>query len=469
MNISFRMCLAALAGAGLILVTACGGGGGTGGTGAAAQSDESVSGTVTGFGSVIVDGVRYDDSTARVVRDDDPSREQEVTSSGIKLGMRVELSSSGSQARTITIGAEVVGRITSLTATGFVVAGQTVQVSADPSSPTVFEGASGLSVLVVGDRVEVHGQRDAPGVVIASRIERRSASALPFVRVVGSVSALDATGSVFSLGGLTVGYSGAIVLPAGAALANGQRVVVWSDVAPVGDRLTAKVVRIKRVQAVENDRMRVGGRILAVDLAARTFTIDGLPVDASGATFNRGTAADLINGRRVQVRGTWANGRLVASEVRFFRDQGDGEAEMTGVIANHVGVASFTVRGVPVDASGAGVEFKNGTAATLANGVAVKIHGSVDGGVVKAREVEFLAAGTVPAGGQASDGSIEGAIYDVSTEQRAFRLNGALIRWSTATVFDDGSSQALTNGALVEVHGSVVNGEVIATRIEFKG
>ncbi len=391
MTTFLRTRLAALAGA-VWLFAACGGGGGSGGTAAVADNDESVSGIVTGFGSVLVDGVRYDDSAARVIRDEDPSQPRDVSSSEVKLGMRVELESSGSQARTIAFGAEVAGRITSLVAGGFVVAGQTVKVSDDPSSPTVFDDVSGLSALVVGDRVEVHGQRDAAGVVIASRIERRNGASVPFVRVVGSVGALDAAGSSFRLGALRVDYASARLWPTGAILADGLRVVVWSDAAPVGDVLTAKVIRVKQLQPEANDRIRIGGRIRALDATARTFSLDGVPVDASAAVYARGTANDLADGRRVHVRGTWNNGRLLATEVRFFRDQGDGEAEMTGQVTQFVSPASFTVRGVPVDASGAGVEFENGTAASLADGALVKIHGSVQGGVVRAREVEFLTA-----------------------------------------------------------------------------
>ena len=65
-----RRCWAGVS-AGLLalLLSGCGGGVGTNGTGAAPQS--AGTGTVTGFGSVIIDGVAYDDSQAQVISDAD--------------------------------------------------------------------------------------------------------------------------------------------------------------------------------------------------------------------------------------------------------------------------------------------------------------------------------------------------------------------------------------------------------------
>ncbi|MFZ9407191.1 MAG: hypothetical protein ACO26U_08860, partial [Burkholderiaceae bacterium] len=47
------------------VLSACGGGGGPSATGLGVTT-QSVSGTITGFGSVYIDGVRYDDSLASV-------------------------------------------------------------------------------------------------------------------------------------------------------------------------------------------------------------------------------------------------------------------------------------------------------------------------------------------------------------------------------------------------------------------
>jgi len=71
-----------------ILVTGCGGGGG-GGSGSDPAQSSFTAGPITGFGSVIVNGIRFDVSGANVADDED-----EVQGEGnLKLGMVAEIGS----------------------------------------------------------------------------------------------------------------------------------------------------------------------------------------------------------------------------------------------------------------------------------------------------------------------------------------------------------------------------------------
>ena len=49
-----------------------------------------ISGTITGFGSVIIDGVKYGEGSAEVRNEVDPSRLDAATAADLKLGQRVE-------------------------------------------------------------------------------------------------------------------------------------------------------------------------------------------------------------------------------------------------------------------------------------------------------------------------------------------------------------------------------------------
>ena len=70
------------------LLAACGGGGSDGSSPPAGDTPVSfVEGPITGFGSIIVAGVRYDDSAASVVDDNGGSRDR----SALKLGVVVEI------------------------------------------------------------------------------------------------------------------------------------------------------------------------------------------------------------------------------------------------------------------------------------------------------------------------------------------------------------------------------------------
>jgi hypothetical protein len=526
-----------------IALAACGGGGdpapGSAAAPAATAAGQVATGTITGFGSVIVDGVRYDDSAASVKVEDDSASPRGGSLSDLKLGMQVEVrAGDDGRASAVTVVSEVKGRITALAADGFTVAGQAVKVSTDPAAPTFFDGVSGLSGLAVADFVEVHGKRDANDAIVATRVERKDASGPVAIRVVGTVQKLSADASSFEIGGLVVRRDGATrLLPTGATLANGLRVAVWSDAAIVGGTLVARTIVVRRHNLANDDRARVGGPIRGLDFAAKTFRIDGIEVDASSAGFVKGTANDLANGRVVRVRGTFADGRLKASEVRFVRDQDDAKVELTGVVTDFAG-QQFKVRGVPVDVSGSGIQYRNGTAANLANGVLVKIEGDVDGNVVKPREVEFVTSddgrsrwlfGTVsayvPASGafrlmgldarlaetatlRNGDGTaavradfgnddrvqvrgafaagtfvvtevvfrpglqlviddVGGTAYEVDLAAGTFRLNGTVVRVGGTTAFE-GSRENLRNGVRVEVEGTLVGGELVASRVEIQ-
>jgi hypothetical protein len=455
-----------------LVLAACGGGDSPGGSTAApaasGPSAQAATGTITGFGSVIVDGVRYDDSGAAVKVEDDSAAPRSASLSDLKLGMQVEVrADDAGRASAVTVVSEVRGRVASLAPDGFTVAGQVVRVSTDPASPTFFEGVSGLSGLAIGDFVEVHGKRDANDTIVATRVERKDGSGLVAIRVVGTVQNLAADASTFEIGGLVVRRDGATrLLPTGAALANGLRVAVWSDAAIVGNTLAAKTIVVRRHHLVDDDRARVGGPIRALDFAAKTFRIDGIEVDASSAGYVKGTANDLANGRVVRVRGAFVEGRLKASEVRFVRDQDDAKVELTGVVTDFAG-QQFKVRGVPVDVSGPGVEFRNGSAANLANGVLVKIEGDVDGNVVRPREVEFVTS---------DDGRsrwLFGSVSGYLPATGAFRLMGLDARLAEGATFRNGDGSSATredfgNDDRVQARGAFTGGTFVVTEVVFR-
>lgn len=505
-----------------------------------ASAKETVSGTVTGFGSVYVEGVKYEDRSAQVSIEHDSGTPRRGVLSDIKLGMRVFLATDSSgQASTVTIGSEVMGSISSLLPDGFVVAGQTVKVSIDPASPTVFEHVANLSGLALNDRVEVHGTRDANNHILATRVERKDPSSATVVRVLGSLTDLNATAKTFTLGGLLVSYSDSTrILPVGTVLADGQTVAVWSDQPVNAGTLMAKSVVSKRKTLGADDRLRVGGTVRALDFATQKFRLDGFDVEAAGAAYRNGTAADLANGRRVRVQGQFVDGKVVASELRFVRDQGDATVELSGGVTDFVSNASFKLRGVPIDASGAAVVFANGTSANLADGVGIRLTGQVENNVVKPSRIEFATSegsgtrvfyGTVsgyaPTAGtfsilnvgmrlletttfRNSDGSsaaradfgdldrirvkgnwvvgtfnvsevvfesasslvvnrAEGGVYEFDALRGQFRINGTVVTIGTTTTFE-GSRENLRNGVLVEVEGTVVDGKLVARKVEVK-
>ena len=201
-----------------MLMAGCGGGGGSspagGGTIGAAGS--SASGAITGFGSIIVGGVRYDDSTATSIKDDDDVTR---TSSELKMGMVVKIkggkkykdgASIKASCDSIEVHSELVGPIDSFintaTVKSIVVLGQTVEISAT----TFFDDGLTFASLVAGNVtskvVEVYGFVDpVTKALVATRVELKT-NANKF-KLQGAISLLNTATKTFQIGSLVIAYT----------------------------------------------------------------------------------------------------------------------------------------------------------------------------------------------------------------------------------------------------------------------
>lgn len=145
------------------------GGVGSGGSGIA-------EGSVTGFGSVIVDGVVYGDDSALV------ARWGESGAAEAKLGQRVRVQHDGNgQAERIVVLPQLIGQANQAPdARGeFWLLGQRVQIVGSDNADYPATVFGGLTEVKAGDPLEVHGSwsRDSQGhdLLLASRIEKLSA------------------------------------------------------------------------------------------------------------------------------------------------------------------------------------------------------------------------------------------------------------------------------------------------------
>ena len=256
-------------------------------------------GTVDGFGSLVINGQHFDETAAQFRIDERPDQPTAASVDSIRLGMQIQFEHLSNRISQATVAAEVIGPVTSVSATGLLVLGQTVLVNADPATPTAFDGISALSDLAPGAIVEVHGQRNTAGEILATRIELRAAGSV--LRVAGTVSNL--ANGAFRIGALTVRATQAAIVPAGQSLANGQRIAAWTDLALVNGELVARVVRIGGFAVPNNAALTIDGVITDFQSAAN-LRIGGIAVDASSAQFVGGAIADLRNGRSVRASGT---------------------------------------------------------------------------------------------------------------------------------------------------------------------
>jgi hypothetical protein len=388
-----RLGLAGRIGLAALLVAACGGGVETGGTGPTGSAY--VEGPITGFGSIIVGGVRFDESSARI--DDADGR----GSDALRLGVRVEVESGpiatdGSGARSATatrvrIASDLVGPVTQVSAGGGLiqVLGQTVVVTA----ATVVDGvAGGSAALVVGDIVEVHGFVRPDAVFdgyVATRIEKRSGAVASF-RVRGVVR--DLAGTTLRVGSQPFDL-GATAPPSG--LANGVFVRMTVGTQQVNGRWPVSAIAIESRRVDDRDEAEVEGVITALTSVTR-FAVNGIDVDASNATFEPGTGGVLL-GTRVKVRGASSGGVLVARSVELRGDDdpfnNDG-IDLRGEISGFDAAARvFSVRGVTVFyGTVPAPRYDNGSESDLANGRRVRVRAqlSADRTRVEATRIEFV-------------------------------------------------------------------------------
>ena len=374
-----------------LVLAGCGGGGG-GTTAASGVAGSSASGAITGFGSIIVGGVHYDDSTATSIKDDDGVSK---SSSDLKLGMVVKIkggktSNDGISIKascdSIEVHSELQGPIDagSKTATSFKVLGQTVEISAT----TFFDDGLTFASLATGNVVEVYGFiNPLTNTMAATRVELKP-NANKF-KLQGAISALNTASKTFSIGTLTISYLTA-ELPASLTLANNLVVRVRLAITPLTGTRTALRIRAAEDKHDDIDEAEVEGIITAFT-STSLFSVNGLPVNASAAIFEDGTTG-VVLGARVEVEGRVVNGILVAKKVEVEDDEDDEDMfkfELHGLVSElNTTAMTFRLRGVPVSYT-ATTPFTDGlTRDNLANGSNVEVKGTLlDGNTVLATEI----------------------------------------------------------------------------------
>jgi Domain of unknown function (DUF5666) len=385
-----------------LTLTACGGGGGVGGSGGTGSpSDSSVSsfsqGAITGFGSIIVNGVRHDDSSASVTDDDDddnPSRSKD----DLKLGMVVSVTgTSGADtgvASAVAFGSQLKGPVQSINGvtTGtktLVILGQTVIVG----TRTVFDIESlpkGFDSISKGDVLEVHGYLDpVANKLTATRIELESTGSY---KITGNVKSLNSGSKSFKIGTESISYASIDSNKLRVILADGLtvRVVLSTAQKTTG---TWDATRIKAAKKNLENKGKVELEGLIIDFVSNSkFSVSGIPVDASNASFPKGTTT-LANGVRVEVRGSLVNGTLIATQVKLENedDEENGVIELHGLISSvNTGSKTFELRGQTVSYAG-NVTYERGSVSDLVKGADVEVKGAAASGgtTVQAQKIKF--------------------------------------------------------------------------------
>ena len=324
------------------LIVACGGGGGGSLAGGGIGGTGITSGSVTGFGSVFVNGIEFDtDGASRTVDDEtdisNGSDDDTVLGIGMVVTIVGTINSDGltGTADSIEYDNEIEGPVAAAPVEDLDGVTKTldifnVTVMVDRNT-TVFDNTDYAS-LAKNDLLEVSGYFDADGNLRATRVEKNGVLVLGAseVEIKGTVSGFNGIDK-FDLGSIEVTFDAATEfedLPG--TVTDGQYVEVE------GILDTATSVSASRIELEEEgfgddvDEISLEGIVTDYkDLSS--FRVAGQRVNAAKATFEPSSlSAAIADGAEVEVEGAIVDGILVAEEV----EQRGGDVRVSAIVVS---------------------------------------------------------------------------------------------------------------------------------------
>lgn len=459
---------------GTLIAAACGGGGekvaGIDSRGNPTPAVGVVSkGTITGFGSVIQNGVTYNTNNASFTIDGSAGVQSDLAVGDVVVIEGTLNDGANPTANSVTFDDAVEGPISTidLVAETMIVLGQLIRVDAatsfdDSISPRSLEG------LALNDVVEVSGFVLADGSISATRIETKPAGGE--LEVTGTVS--NAGANSFEINGLVVDFSMAMLdnFPNGSP-ENGQRVEAKADGLGGSGELIATRVEFKGSDLGEDgDHAEVEGFITRFDSAV-DFDVEGVPVTTNAQTqYENGTSTDLALNRKVEVEGDIdASGVIVADKIEF---KAAGNVRIESLVED-VQADQLTALGIVMrvnestryeDSSSADLDVFNLSHISVND--YVEIRGYEDAGGVIATLIER----------DDFRGEVALRGFVDSTNSPDFTILGVTISTNAATDFSDNDGSVLDSaqffaqamGRLVEASGVLNGAFIVAAEVEFE-
>ncbi|WP_428311404.1 DUF5666 domain-containing protein [Hydrocarboniphaga sp.] len=460
----------------LVLLAACGGGGGSSDDDATGTAPTALvmRGTITGFGSVIVNGVHFDVSSASFQIDDHGGGQDDLS-----VGQVVTVAGSVDdhgvhRASEVVYGSEIRGPVQSIDLVNqrFVALGQTVVVSA----ATIYSGITGLDLLAVGNTVEVSGFPNAASGVLEASFVRKQDSAGE-ARLRGAIAALDAAQKRFAIGSQGIDYASATLDPASLTLANGQLVEVRGALG-ADALLHASAVRARHGFDAGEDHhsgeAEVEGLIASVN-GGGSFVVNGVTVTTSSTTaYTGGSAADLIVGAKLEAEGALqSDGSLQARKIEFKTASGADGRISAAIEAIDGNASTIRLLGTTLFASSSTVykddrdHIKTFTFAGLAVGDWVEVGFVSNGQQLQATRIEREKADT--------RSEVRGALGAFNADSEQLQIAGvsvdaanAVYRRNEVTLSQAEFYAAVAIGSSVKARGSYAGGVLTASEVELE-
>jgi hypothetical protein len=322
-----------------LTIVACGGTGVGTGLAGIGGSGFIASGSISGFGSVFVNGVEYETDSATFNVDGVSGTQDDLA-----IGMIVQVTGTINEdgvtgtATSIVFDEELQGEVSALTppdvdgiARSFTVLGTNVIINSSSTSFDISDNVPtntpfGFSDIANNNNVEISGFFDTTGSLIATRVELEDQafdtnSIIEFKGIISSLS-----GTTFNIGSLVIDASSAMLEDLPNGLANGQFVEVKGTLD--AGTITANIVEGEESSVEDTDEFELEG-LITDHVSDSDFKISGVSIDASNATLLPATLL-LTNDIRVEAEGTIVDGILIATEVELR----GGNAKVRATVSN---------------------------------------------------------------------------------------------------------------------------------------
>jgi len=316
------------------LINACGGAVGTSVAEGGISGTGITMGRITNFGSIFVNGVRFDVDNASFQRDGKPSNGQDDFS----IGEYVVIKGSVDDKGTSGIASEVIfedvldGAVTEVSTNNVTIEilGQLIKTD----NITALHGIDNLSDLSSGNIVEVSGIKDAEGLITATSIKLKQETFVVGVsenELKGIISNIDLSAKTLIINNILVDYS-AVELQGfnGQNPQIGQFVEIKSDLEIIGNTLLASKMELKSEsqEIASNTKLEVEG-VVTRFFSLLDFDVNGITVSTDTNTeYKNGVAADLTLNSEIEVEGKVNNaGVLIAEEIKFEKQENESSSE----------------------------------------------------------------------------------------------------------------------------------------------
>ncbi len=495
--------LALMASAGLV---ACGGGSGGSSTTpsttptntssassvASAKTTNLTQGTVSGFGSVIVNGVHFDVKGASIDIDGQSGVESDLAV-GQTVSVTGTVDDDGIHGKATKLSAEtrIRGPIESidLTTGVVVVLGQNILIDGD----TFYEDGVTAASLKVGDVIKVSTHINADSTLVATRIEIKTGTEAKELFLSGAVTNLDTTKMTFKINDITVDYSKATIsnLP-NKTITEGMLVRVQgttlNGVFVANGNVHSSVFDLKHDGELEaKSTVELNGLISSLNiplnemLLGPTFKLGNTTVFfTKSVKIEGGSLVDLTDGIRVRVKGKLdADRNIVAEKIILIlktKIDDEGLVQATDLTKN-----TLTLNGVTFEIT-PDTSFNDRSKAKVR---LFSLKDIVTGDFIDVRGYKIAASGSSPeriiatrverknSSEKGKDGfktEISGKIEAVSGD--SIKVSGHSIKIANTTAISGFSSiQVFLSSALgmsVEVKGVVENNVFIARTIKIE-